>query len=179
MDYKIGVKRIQAAGYNGAGTVTNCPLLNGNMQRETDTETPLPPKKRRDYLFIMISRGWMVSVKRLTINQHFLEPRHPVKISKTLVVVLTFFHQVDTAGISSFFFFILFFSSFQSMLVSFFTGKKNLLPDIRNIRKRMTTFIFTRVCKCIFCKLIFLVETILLSFQSTIAIFGFFCRKSI
>ena len=84
----------------------------------------------------MLSRGWMVSVKSLTVSQHFLEPKHPVTISKTLVVALTFFHQVDTAGISSFFFFIRFFSSFQSMLVSFFTGKKkkkeNLLPESRH-----------------------------------------------
>ena len=96
-----------------------------------------------------------------------LEPKHPVTISKTLVVVLTFFYQVDTAGISSLFLFSAHFSPCWCLFSQEKKEKKeNLFPNIRNIRKRMTTFIFTRVCKCIFCKFIFLVKTILLSFQS-------------
>ena len=136
------------------------------IPREKKTQKPPTPKKET-FFYDDIPRLVGFSKEHDSIKVAFLEPKHPVTISKTLVVVLTFFYQVDTAGISSLFLFSAHFSPCWCLFSQEKKEKKeNLFPNIRNIRKRMTTFIFTRVCKCIFCKFIFLVKTILLSFQS-------------
>ena len=83
----------------------------------------------------MISQGWMVSLKGLESKLVFLRS-YLVPNSKILVVVLTFFHQVDTAGISSFFSLFFFSAHFSPCWCLFSQEKKKNASKHQEYKKK-------------------------------------------